>query len=247
MGRRQRRRRGETGGGEAATSTYAYGEDDSLTLRDELSAGTLRTLEKLDAQPAASAEDRWQRRMELLFERLVVSWEIAGLPLDDQRSCSAATGWRRPTSAGRCARRSPSTCARAIRTWTSDGLADPHPALAGRRTRPRPGCGGTTWKIVTRKVTFGNALAACTCGGCRTAPCRCRSSPSRLKSRFRTFLVPQGCLSLPSLMFLPLPRGARARRGCLPSVNPRARDPAPARGLAVLRPHGHVEARWRAG
>ena len=30
-------------------------------------------------------EDRWQRRVELLFERLVVSWEIAGLPLSGQR------------------------------------------------------------------------------------------------------------------------------------------------------------------
>ena len=85
MGKRERRRRRETGGGEAASSTYAYGEDNSLTLRDELGRGTLRTLEKLDAQPAASAEDRWQRRMEVLFERLVVRWEIAGLPLDGQR------------------------------------------------------------------------------------------------------------------------------------------------------------------
>jgi hypothetical protein len=85
MGKRQRKRRRETGGGEAATSTYPYGEDNSLTLRDELSARTLRTIEKLDAQPAASADDRWQRRVELLFERLVVSWEIAGLPLDGQK------------------------------------------------------------------------------------------------------------------------------------------------------------------
>lgn len=56
-----------------------------LTLRDELSAGTLRQLRGLDARAAASAEDRWQRRMELLFERLVVRWEIAGLPLEGQR------------------------------------------------------------------------------------------------------------------------------------------------------------------
>ena len=34
---------------------------------------------------ATSAEDRWARRNELLFERLAVSWEIAGLPLDDQQ------------------------------------------------------------------------------------------------------------------------------------------------------------------
>ena len=56
-----------------------------LTLRDELSAGTLRQLEQLDSKPAASAEDRWQRRAELLFERLAVRWEIAGLPIDKQK------------------------------------------------------------------------------------------------------------------------------------------------------------------
>ena len=55
------------------------------TLRDELSAGTLRGLEQLDAKPAASAEDRWQRRVEYLFERLAVRWEIAGLPLEGQK------------------------------------------------------------------------------------------------------------------------------------------------------------------
>ena len=56
-----------------------------LRLRDTLSEGTLRELERLDSQPAASADDRWQRRVELLFERLAVSWEIAGLPLQSQR------------------------------------------------------------------------------------------------------------------------------------------------------------------
>ena len=53
-----------------------------LTLRDELSAGTLRRLEQLESKPAASADDRWQRRTELLFEHLAVRWEIAGLPLE---------------------------------------------------------------------------------------------------------------------------------------------------------------------
>lgn len=56
-----------------------------LTLRDELSAGTLRRLEELDARPGSSAEDRRQRRAELLFERLAVRWEIAGLPLESQK------------------------------------------------------------------------------------------------------------------------------------------------------------------
>ena len=86
MGKRQRKRT-RPGGAPAsnAATTYPFGTDGSLVLRDELTPGTLRTLEKLDAQPAASAEDRWQRRMELLFERLVVSWAIAGLPLEGQR------------------------------------------------------------------------------------------------------------------------------------------------------------------
>jgi hypothetical protein len=60
-------------------------EGSVLTLRDELSAGTLRRLEQLEGKPAASAEDRWQRRTELLFEHLAVRWEIAGLPLEGSR------------------------------------------------------------------------------------------------------------------------------------------------------------------
>jgi hypothetical protein len=87
MGSRSRRRarRGEQAPSTPATTTdYSY-EDGVLTLRDSLSEGTLRKLADLDAKPAASAEDRWQRRVELLFERLVVRWEIAGLPLEGQR------------------------------------------------------------------------------------------------------------------------------------------------------------------
>lgn len=56
-----------------------------LTLRDELTEGTLRSLAGLEAKPAASAEDRWQRRTEVLFERLAVRWEISGLPLEGQK------------------------------------------------------------------------------------------------------------------------------------------------------------------
>jgi hypothetical protein len=82
-GRKRHKAGGNAAGG--STSTHPYGEDNSLTLRDELSSGTLRGLEKLDAQPAANAEDRWQRRVEYLFERLAVSWEISGLPLEGQK------------------------------------------------------------------------------------------------------------------------------------------------------------------
>jgi hypothetical protein len=55
-----------------------------LTLRSALSA---KTIEKLGEglAPGASADDVWRRREEMLFERLAVSWEIAGLePLTDQ-------------------------------------------------------------------------------------------------------------------------------------------------------------------
>src|SRR6187431_2660221 len=84
MGRRSRRR-GQRESAPASTTEYRDAEGNVLTLRDELSAGTLRELEQLDAKPAASADDRWQRRVELLFERLAVSWEIAGLPLTSQK------------------------------------------------------------------------------------------------------------------------------------------------------------------
>jgi hypothetical protein len=88
MGRRARRRAREGKGAApapASTNDYADADGNVLTLRDELSAGTRRRLEQLEAKPAASAEDRWQRRVEFLFERLAVRWELAGLPLDGQR------------------------------------------------------------------------------------------------------------------------------------------------------------------
>ena len=84
MGRRSRRR-GQRESAPASTTGYRDAEGNVLVLRDELSPGTLRQLEQLDSKPAASADDRWQRRTELLFERLAVSWEIAGLPLESQK------------------------------------------------------------------------------------------------------------------------------------------------------------------
>src|SRR4051794_8132139 len=85
MGRRSRRRASQGDRPPAATSDYRDAEGNMLTLRDELSAGTLRALRDLDAKPAASADDRWQRRLELLFERLAVRWVIADLPLEGQK------------------------------------------------------------------------------------------------------------------------------------------------------------------
>ena len=88
-----------------------------LTLRDELSSGTLRQIERLDGKPAATAEDRWQRRTELLFERLAVRWEIAGLPLEGQKRVAAgATGWRPLRSGGASAE----SIAQHLRTHSPD-------------------------------------------------------------------------------------------------------------------------------
>ena len=84
MGKRSRRRN-RAPAAPASTSDYTDPEGNVLTLRDELSAGTVKQVRQLDSTPAASAEDRWQRRGELLFERLAVSWTIAGLPLEGQK------------------------------------------------------------------------------------------------------------------------------------------------------------------
>jgi len=84
VGRRSRRRAQETKQ-PVATSDYTDAEGNVLTLRDSLSGGTLGELAKLSSSPGASQEDKWQRRGELLFERLAVGWTIAGLPLEGQK------------------------------------------------------------------------------------------------------------------------------------------------------------------
>ncbi len=85
MGKRQRNRKRHGSVAAATTSDYTDPEGNVLTLRDELTEGTLRKLDQLESKPAASSEDRWQRRVEFLFERLAVRWEIAGLPLESQK------------------------------------------------------------------------------------------------------------------------------------------------------------------
>jgi len=69
----------------APTVDYADPEGNVLTLRQTLSAATIAKVEEGLASAAASQDDAWRRRSELLFERLAVRWEIAGLPLDDQK------------------------------------------------------------------------------------------------------------------------------------------------------------------
>ena len=70
---------------EVPTADYTDAEGNVLTLRTELSPGTIRKIGEPPTSAAASQDDAWRRRSELLFERLAVNWEIAGLPLDDQK------------------------------------------------------------------------------------------------------------------------------------------------------------------
>jgi len=89
MGKRARRRARQE---PAATFEYTDAEGNVLTLRERVSAGTAAKLRdpagEFRAQHgmgAASADDVWRRRTELLFERFAVSWTIAGLPLTGQQ------------------------------------------------------------------------------------------------------------------------------------------------------------------
>jgi hypothetical protein len=127
MGSRSRRRarRGQqTPAAPATTTDYRDDEGNVLTLRDSLSEGTLRKLADVDAKPAASAEDRLQRRVEFLFERLAVRWEIAGLPLEGQKEL---LGRYRLASSGE---------RQQVRKALLEHLAQRHPEIDLRDTRP---------------------------------------------------------------------------------------------------------------
>lgn len=65
--------------------TYSDPDGNELTLRQSLSPATIAKIGEAPASSAASFEDAWRRRNEMLFERLTVRWEIAGLPLSDQK------------------------------------------------------------------------------------------------------------------------------------------------------------------
>ena len=98
-GRRPRRK--------VPTETYTDPGGNVLTLRRSLSAATIAKIGEGPSAAATSQEDAWARHAELLFERLVSRWEIAGLHLTDQamllgryRLADAATQrWVRETIA----------------------------------------------------------------------------------------------------------------------------------------------------
>jgi hypothetical protein len=82
MAKRKKKRRERE---KPATVDYADPEGNVLTLRESLSAGTIaKVASEAPVSEAASVDDAWRRRSELLFERLAVRWEIAGLPLEGQ-------------------------------------------------------------------------------------------------------------------------------------------------------------------
>jgi hypothetical protein len=68
----------------APGSEYGDGEGNAIVLRGALSPATRAAYARVasgeDLPPGASREDAWQRAAEFLFERLAVSWTIAGAP-----------------------------------------------------------------------------------------------------------------------------------------------------------------------
>ena len=80
MAKRQRHRRRQP----VPTVDYADAEGNVLSLRQSLSAGTIAKIGEAPPGRASSLDDAWKRRTEVLFERLAVRWEIAGLPLTKQ-------------------------------------------------------------------------------------------------------------------------------------------------------------------
>jgi hypothetical protein len=76
MGRRSRRRGQE--GLQAPEQAYTSPGGDVLVLRGAMSPATRRAYADAASGSPLSREDAWQRAVEFLFERLAVSWEIAG-------------------------------------------------------------------------------------------------------------------------------------------------------------------------
>jgi len=72
----------------APTSDYRDGDGNVLTLRGSLTPAARREYAKT-LTGGLDREDAWQRATELLFERLAVSWTIAGIETTRQRELLA--------------------------------------------------------------------------------------------------------------------------------------------------------------
>ena len=74
----------------APTSEYRSPDGDVLVLRGSMTVGTRREYSETLAGSPLSREDAWQRGVEFLFERLAVSWSVAGTePLTRQKELLA--------------------------------------------------------------------------------------------------------------------------------------------------------------
>jgi hypothetical protein len=80
VGRRSRQRDKLT----APVSEYGDGEGNVLSLRGSLPPGARLEYSEV-LKGGLDREDAWQRAAELLFERLAVSWTIAGLEITRQK------------------------------------------------------------------------------------------------------------------------------------------------------------------
>jgi hypothetical protein len=119
MGRRSRaraRRSAEHAPGlRAPTGDYTDGEGNVLVLRGSLTLGAraeyAQTLSGEQGPAAATREDAERRALELLFERLAVSWTVAGSPIERPRellarlrvATPAERAWVRETLREHCA------------------------------------------------------------------------------------------------------------------------------------------------
>ncbi len=92
MARKGAKKKGGKGGKRArpqrqnsAAIAYTDAEGNILRLRRSLSSKTIKKIDEMPAGDARTIDDAWQRREEMLFERLVVEWEVTGLPIRDQK------------------------------------------------------------------------------------------------------------------------------------------------------------------
>lgn len=74
----------------APPSEYRSPDGDVLVLRGSMTVGTQREYADALGGSPLSREDAWQRGVEFLFERLAVSWSVAGTePLTRQKELLA--------------------------------------------------------------------------------------------------------------------------------------------------------------
>jgi hypothetical protein len=85
MGKRRRKRSDDTAAATTDYTDYRDAEGNVITLRNSVSAATVAKLREPGGSAAASVDDVWRRRTEMLFERFAVRWTIAGLPLSGQK------------------------------------------------------------------------------------------------------------------------------------------------------------------